>query len=141
VKTAETGYIQRQLVKAMEDLVVQNDGTVRDAKMNIIQYHYGEDGVNSTKIENQSLDLQKLTEADIRKVFGLQGVDMSSILSEGVVREEDEPALTAYVDQVLNDRKMLVDGVFKKGKGIAIYSPVNIERIALQYEGSGNLQA
>jgi DNA-directed RNA polymerase II subunit RPB1 len=138
VKTAETGYIQRQLVKAMEDLVVQNDGTVRDAKMNIIQYHYGEDGVNSTKIENQSLDLHKLTEADIRKVFGLQGVDLSSILSEDMVREEDEPALAAYVDQVLADRKMLVDGVFKKGKGIAIFSPVNIERIIFNMKVLGS---
>ncbi|NBO58893.1 MAG: DNA-directed RNA polymerase subunit A', partial [Chitinophagia bacterium] len=75
VKTADTGYIQRQLVKAMEDLVVQNDGTVRDAKMNIVQYHYGEDGVNSTKIENQSLDYQKMTEQDILNTFSLAGKD------------------------------------------------------------------
>jgi DNA-directed RNA polymerase II subunit RPB1 len=50
VKTAETGYVQRQLVKAMEDAVIQYDGTVRDANMNIIQFHYGEDGLSATKI-------------------------------------------------------------------------------------------
>jgi DNA-directed RNA polymerase II subunit RPB1 len=50
VKTAETGYIQRQLVKAMEDLVTHYDGTVRDANMNIVQFQYGEDGINATKI-------------------------------------------------------------------------------------------
>ena len=48
VKTAETGYIQRQMVKAMEDLVTQHDGTVRDARGGIVQFHYGEDGISCT---------------------------------------------------------------------------------------------
>jgi DNA-directed RNA polymerase beta' subunit len=61
VKTADTGYIQRQLVKSMEDLTVQHDGTVRDAKNNIIQFHYGEDGINPTKIETQGLPLEALS--------------------------------------------------------------------------------
>lgn len=129
VKTADTGYIQRQLVKAMEDLVIQNDGSVRDAKMNIIQYHYGEDGVNSTKIENQSLNLHSMTEADIRRAFSLEGVDFAAILAEGVVRDEDEPAMNAFVEQVLEDRRLLVEGVFRRGQSQAIYSPVNIERM------------
>jgi DNA-directed RNA polymerase II subunit RPB1 len=129
VKTADTGYIQRQLIKAMEDLVIQNDGTVRDAKMNIIQYHYGEDGVNSTKIENQSLNLQEMTEADIGRLFSLEGVDFTQILAEEVAREEDEPAMKAFVDQILEDRRLLVEGVFRKGQSQAIYSPVNIERL------------
>jgi DNA-directed RNA polymerase II subunit RPB1 len=129
VKTADTGYIQRQLIKAMEDLVIQNDGTVRDAKMNIIQYHYGEDGVNSTKIENQSLNLNEMTEADIRRVFSLEGVDFAPILADGVEREEDEPAMSAFVEQILADRELLVEGVFRKGLSQAIYSPVNIERM------------
>lgn len=55
VDTAETGYIQRQLIKAMEDIVVQHDGTVRDAKMNVVQYYYGEDSIMATKLEGQSL--------------------------------------------------------------------------------------
>ena len=38
--TADTGYIQRQLIKSMEDLTVQHDGSVRDANNNIVQYHY-----------------------------------------------------------------------------------------------------
>ena len=34
VKTSETGYIQRRLVKAMEDVKITTDGTVRNAKNN-----------------------------------------------------------------------------------------------------------
>lgn len=33
VKTAETGYTQRRLVKAMEDLMVRYDGTVRNSSV------------------------------------------------------------------------------------------------------------
>ena len=39
VKTSETGYIQRRLVKAMEDVKITTDGTVRNAKNNIIQFY------------------------------------------------------------------------------------------------------
>jgi DNA-directed RNA polymerase II subunit RPB1 len=31
VKTAETGYIQRRLVKSMEDIMVKYDGTIRNS--------------------------------------------------------------------------------------------------------------
>ena len=56
VKTSETGYIQRRLVKAMEDVVVKYDGTVRNSVGDVIQFLYGEDGMDATMIESQSLD-------------------------------------------------------------------------------------
>ena len=37
VKTAETGYIQRRLIKAMESLMIQYDGTIRNAVGQLIQ--------------------------------------------------------------------------------------------------------
>ncbi|KAF2312460.1 hypothetical protein GH714_034752 [Hevea brasiliensis] len=43
VKTSETGYIQRRLVKAMEDIMVKYDGTVRNSLGDVIQFLYGED--------------------------------------------------------------------------------------------------
>jgi DNA-directed RNA polymerase II subunit RPB1 len=55
VKTAETGYIQRRLVKALEDVAAKYDGTVRNALGDIIQFCYGEDGMDGTKIEKQFL--------------------------------------------------------------------------------------
>ena len=41
VKTAETGYIQRRLIKAMESVMVQYDGTVRNSVGQVIQFRYG----------------------------------------------------------------------------------------------------
>ena len=131
VKTAETGYIQRQIVKAMEDLMVQNDGTVRDANMNIVQFHYGEDGVNSTKIEAQPLPLATMGDDDIAKEFGLEGAAevVASAMETALPRGDDSERLAAYKAAVLADRKMLVEGVFRSGSQGTIYSPVNLERL------------
>ncbi|GIY87705.1 DNA-directed RNA polymerase II subunit RPB1 [Caerostris extrusa] len=55
VKTAETGYIQRRLMKAMESVMVTYDGTVRNSSGQVIQFRYGEDGLDGTTVEFQSL--------------------------------------------------------------------------------------
>jgi len=60
VKTAETGYIQRRLIKALEDVMVKYDGSVRTSKNVILQYLYGEDGMAGEHIELVPLDLIKL---------------------------------------------------------------------------------
>ncbi|MCE8427770.1 MAG: DNA-directed RNA polymerase subunit A' [Candidatus Methanoperedens sp.] len=46
VRTSQSGYLQRRLVNALQDLEVQFDGTVRDTRKMIIQFKYGEDGIN-----------------------------------------------------------------------------------------------
>ena len=51
VKTAETGYMQRRLVKCMEDLCAQYDGTVRTSTNEIVQFVYGEDGLDPACME------------------------------------------------------------------------------------------
>ncbi|KAL2501697.1 nuclear RNA polymerase A1 [Forsythia ovata] len=46
VKTSRSGYLQRCLIKNLESLKVSYDYTVRDADGSIIQFYYGEDGVD-----------------------------------------------------------------------------------------------
>eukprot|EP00301_Raphidiophrys_heterophryoidea_P004750 c12041_g1_i1.p1 GENE.c12041_g1_i1~~c12041_g1_i1.p1 ORF type:complete len:1414 (+),score=363.96 c12041_g1_i1:42-4244(+) len=43
VKTAETGYMQRRLMKTLEDLSVQYDMTVRNSEKVVVQFSYGDD--------------------------------------------------------------------------------------------------
>ena len=57
VKTAETGYIQRRLVKALEDVMCKYDGTVRNSLGDIVQFVYGEDGLDGGHIEQQTIDM------------------------------------------------------------------------------------
>lgn len=52
LKTADSGYIQKQIARKMEDLVVRTDNSVRDPHNNIIQYIYGDDGFDAKKIYN-----------------------------------------------------------------------------------------
>merc|ERR1711991_916417 len=43
VKTADTGYMQRRLMKALEDLSLQYDNTVRNSEQAVVQFRYGAD--------------------------------------------------------------------------------------------------
>jgi len=52
VRTQQSGYMQRRLVNALEYLRVEHGGTVRDSLGNIIQFRYGEDGVDPAKSDH-----------------------------------------------------------------------------------------
>ncbi|KAJ6643220.1 DNA-directed RNA polymerase III subunit RPC1, partial [Pseudolycoriella hygida] len=61
VKTAETGYLQRRLVKCLEDLVVHYDGSVRNAIGEIVEFTYGGDGLDpaSMEINDKPVDMDR----------------------------------------------------------------------------------
>ncbi|XP_027150331.1 DNA-directed RNA polymerase III subunit 1-like isoform X1 [Coffea eugenioides] len=54
VKTADTGYMSRRLMKALEDLSIQYDNTVRNASSCIVQFVYGDDGMDPSQMEEKS---------------------------------------------------------------------------------------
>jgi DNA-directed RNA polymerase subunit A' len=47
VRTSTSGYMQRRLVNALQDMVVENDGTVRNSDKNVIQFCFGDDGIDA----------------------------------------------------------------------------------------------
>ena len=49
VRTSRSGYMQRRLINALEDLKVAEDGTVRNTAGTVIEYKYGEDGIDPTR--------------------------------------------------------------------------------------------
>jgi DNA-directed RNA polymerase III subunit RPC1 len=51
VKTAETGYMARRLMKALEDLSLQYDSSVRNSENTVVQFTYGDDGLNPDQME------------------------------------------------------------------------------------------
>ena len=71
VKTAETGYIQRRLVKALEDVMVKYDGTVRNSMGDIVEFIYGEDGLDGAHIEKQSMDIIMSSEPAFEAAYKL----------------------------------------------------------------------
>lgn len=63
--TAETGYIQRRLVKCLEDLLVTYDGTVRNANNYILQFSYSDNGHNNLKQSKNKLYLLELDNKEL----------------------------------------------------------------------------
>lgn len=61
VRTSRSGYMQRRLVSALEDLKLTADGTVRNTAGTVVQFLYGEDGVDPSKaVRGKAIDLNDL---------------------------------------------------------------------------------
>ncbi len=57
LRTPKSGYLYRRLANALQDLRVEYDGTIRDSNNNIIQFVYGDDGLDVSKLHlNKKLD-------------------------------------------------------------------------------------
>jgi DNA-directed RNA polymerase II subunit RPB1 len=127
VKTSDTGYIQRRMMKTMEDMRVEHDGTVRNNGGMIIQYRYGEDGVDSTQVESQPISLGIMTLEDVYKMFGLTVEEVTPFLTDTVTETPD------LVDELVKDRDMLVREVFAYHKKDTVLAPVHLKRIIEKY--------
>ncbi|HME87027.1 MAG TPA: DNA-directed RNA polymerase subunit A', partial [Candidatus Nanoarchaeia archaeon] len=62
LRTPKSGYLYRRLANAMQDLRVEYDETVRDSSGKIIQFKYGEDGIDVSKSENGKLNVQRIVD-------------------------------------------------------------------------------
>ncbi|ETN84908.1 hypothetical protein NECAME_06632 [Necator americanus] len=135
VKTAETGYIQRRLIKAMESVMVNYDGTVRNSLAQMIQLRYGEDGLDGMWVENQSMPTMKPTNALFEKDFKNDLSDEKTLrrfYTEDLVRElqaspEATKELEAEFQQLEEDRRLLRK-IFPGGDA-KIVLPCNLQRL------------
>ena len=59
MRTPKSGYLQRRLVNALQDLKVGYDSTVRDASGRIVQFIYGADGIDVSKSDYGKLLIPK----------------------------------------------------------------------------------
>ncbi|RME78117.1 DNA-directed RNA polymerase subunit A' [Candidatus Woesearchaeota archaeon] len=62
LRTPKSGYLYRRLANAMQDLKIEYDGSVRDAAKRIVQFKYGEDGIDVSKSEGGSINVSKIIE-------------------------------------------------------------------------------
>ena len=60
LRTPKSGYLYRRLSNALQDLKVEYDGTVRDAKKAIVQFKYGEDNVDVSRSDNGKINIKKI---------------------------------------------------------------------------------
>lgn len=69
IKTADTGYTQRKLIKSMEDVQINYDCTLRTATGSVIQFIYGDSGADTTKQYSYSIDLLQMNDAELEKRY------------------------------------------------------------------------
>jgi len=63
VRTQQSGYMQRRLINALEHLRIEYDGTVRNSIGDIIQFRYGEDGVDPAKSDHgKAVNVDRIVE-------------------------------------------------------------------------------
>lgn len=62
MRTPKSGYLQRRLINAGQDIKVEKDGTVRDNTKTIIQFTFGEDGIDPSKTNFGKFDVERILE-------------------------------------------------------------------------------
>ncbi len=68
IRTSQSGYLQRRLINALQDLEVQYDGTVKETRGIIVQFNYGEDGVDASKRDYASPEnVHRIVQRVLRK--------------------------------------------------------------------------
>jgi DNA-directed RNA polymerase subunit A' len=58
--TRHSGYMERRLINALQDLKVEYDGTVRDSRKRIVQFLAGEDGIDPAKSDESQVKIENI---------------------------------------------------------------------------------
>ncbi|KAG2023660.1 RNA polymerase II large subunit [Coprinopsis cinerea AmutBmut pab1-1] len=137
VKTAETGYIQRRLVKALEDVMVCYDGTVRNSLGDLIQFVYGEDGMDAAFIEKQNIETFALSDKEFDHRYRVDVMDPAGGFTENALQvgiDDSSLELQSKLDEeyarLVEDRRLLRNFIFpRRSANVDFYLPVNLQRL------------
>ena len=131
--TSDTGYIQRRLVKAMEDAKIYYDNTVRNASGTIIQFIYGEDGMDGTKIEKQFLPTIEMNYLKMEEEYNLTEADKINIYLTSDANKEITPntfkRCMEHFKDLLDDKMFVITKVNKNHKNSKITYPIPFNRL------------
>ena len=138
VKTSQTGYIQRRLVKGMEDLKVLYDNSVRNNRNKIVQFKYGDDGFDALKVENQKLPLLDMSIDEIYSYysFKLDKVNKLLFTSSAIGKMSVKQHTNEYakwsnemVDYMLLNQKRIIEDVYNNSGVDKIRCPVSFQHV------------
>ena len=154
VKTSQTGYIQRRLVKALEDIMIKYDGTVRNSVGHLMQFLYGEDGMAGEYIEDQKFETLKMDDKTL--ILNYKFIerdedefnffnDLKRFMDDSVIedlRRQDLSQLRLDLEiefeQIKSDRDYMRKTLLASGDN-SINIPVNIKTIITYAENDNNI--
>lgn len=152
VKTSTTGYIQRRLIKALEDLKVEYDMTIRTNKNKIVQFQYGDDGIDTTKVEDQEIPIVEMSTQDIYnhylipdesgKTKTLGNIFVKNVLARLKKQQEAYSVeMTKLIDDMIVRRESIVKNVFKYKAEKNVSCPVAFHYIVNTVKGQCGISA
>ena len=148
VKTSQTGYIQRRLIKGLEDMKVEYDMTVRNNMGRIVQFAYGDDGVDSTRVENQTIPLVGMSIEDIYMHFDINNItNVNAVYTKDAgkrvkaqVKGAQEKCIK-YINHMIASRTEIVESVFRNKNEDSVKMPVSFANSISNIQGQLSLNA
>lgn len=150
VKTSSTGYIQRRLIKGLEDLMVAYDMTIRTNKNKIVQFCYGDDNIDTTKCEDQQIPIVSMSTQDIYSHY-LVPEEKNSVKSLGNIflkntlarykkqSKEFMDKTQEYIDMMIKNREAIIKYVFKNKSDSSVSCPVAFAHVINNIQGQCNI--
>ena len=158
VKTSTTGYIQRRLIKGMEDIQAMYDRTVRNNKNKIIQFSYGGTNFDTTFIESLNFELLDMNLNDIYENYSYDlTVDKSKTQYNTHLKMiYDKSALSRFkkdkkqllarskedIEYLIAKRDIMISTIYDCMDEKKIYLPIHfpnmIERVKHHFEITAN---
>ena len=137
--TAESGYVQRKLIKATEDMMVNYDGTVRNAVGRILQFQYGDSGADTVKQYEYNFKLMEMGNEEIMSKYGMNKEELSK--TKGWTETDNKN----FVSQIMLIRDKLRETQTKTTINYltlttTYFLPVNLNRILDNYRNDENLK-
>ena len=129
VRTQQSGYMQRRLINALEHIRLEYDGTVRDPHGHIVQFLYGEDGIDVSKSDHgEAFNINRLIESqtivDTGKKAGKEEIET---LTKKYTKTFN-PRLTTLVGDALQKSGLSKDGVEAVcKKGLSLFNKSKVE--------------
>src|SRR5712692_6769750 len=129
VRTQQSGYMQRRLINALEHLKLEYDGTVRDPHGHIIQFLYGEDGIDVAKSDHgEAFRISRLIESESIIDSGKRATreDVAELVKK--YTKTFNPHLTQTVHDALLESKLSKESVEKVcKKALELYDKAKVE--------------
>jgi DNA-directed RNA polymerase beta' subunit len=132
VDTADTGYVQRKLIKGMEDVMITYDGIVRSANNQILQYFYGGSNLDQVKQKEVKINLINLDNEKVRSTHVFSKSELTSMFKKS--KGDNNKLNEEYYKQLIEFRDELRKIVVKCKSNYVTFQdkfmlPVNLFRI------------
>jgi DNA-directed RNA polymerase subunit A' len=129
VRTQQSGYMQRRLINALEHIRLEYDGTVRDPHGHIIQFLYGEDGIDVAKSDHgEAFNVNRLIESQGIIDSGKKATKEEISELAAKYTKTFNPRLASIVNNGLHDSKLSKAGMeFVCKKGLDLYNKSKAE--------------